>query len=105
MNIEEQICWSIMLTVLLNILKVSFCHFNKVCVYAINCSDVQSVQISSTTSQTTDVHRTTPCNRCDDFEQQDFCRLPQVTIHRRLHVTAALHSTTKHFYQRTEVAD
>ena len=71
-------------------------------VYAINCSDVQSVQISGTTCKTTDVHRTTRCSRCDDFERQDFCRLRRVTIYRRLHVTVALHSATKHFYQRTE---
>jgi len=41
----------------------------------INCSDVQSVQISYRSCQTTDVHRTTTCVRCDDFEQQDFHHL------------------------------
>ena len=43
--------------------------------YAINCSDVQSVQISYKSCQTSDVHRTTTCVRCDDFEQQDFHHL------------------------------
>ena len=68
----------------------------------INCSDVQSVQTSNRARHTTDEHRTTRCDRRHDFEQQDFCRLRRVTVHRRLHVTAALHSTTKHFYQRAE---
>ena len=77
MNVDEQNCCNMILAV-----YVLFSHFNKECMYAINCSDVQSVQISSTTCKTTDVRRTTSCNRttrcngCDDFERQDFCRLP-----------------------------
>ena len=38
----------------------------------------------------------------DNSEQQDFCRLQRTAIHRRLHVTGAVRSTTKHFYQRIE---
>ena len=68
----------------------------------VNCSDVQSVQTSYKADDTTDEHRTTSCGRRHDFEQQDFCRLRQVTVDRRPHVTAALHSTTRHFCQRTE---
>ena len=67
-----------------------------------NCSDVQSVHTSDKADDSTDVHRTTSCGRRHDFEQQDLRRLRQVTVDRRLHVTAALHSTTKHFCQRAE---
>ena len=68
----------------------------------VNCSDVQSVHTSDKADDATDVHRTTSCARRHDFEQQDLRRLRRVTVHRRLHVTAALHSTTRHFCQRTE---
>ena len=57
----------------------------------INCSDVQSVQTSNRARHTTDVHRTTTGDRRHDFEQQDLRRLLQVTVDRRLHVTAAVH--------------
>ena len=79
------------------------CYNCCILVRDINCSDVQSTQISSRSCKTTDVHRTTSCGGCDDFERQDFCHLLRVTIHRRLHVTRALHSTTKHFCQWNDV--
>ena len=67
-----------------------------------NCSDVQSVHTSDKADDATDVHSTTTCERRHDFEQQDLRRLRRVTVDRRLHVTAAVHSTTRHFCQRAE---
>ena len=66
-----------------------------------NCSDLQSFQISDKSDQTGAVHRKTSSGGSDDSERQNFCPLLRVTIHRRLHVTGALRSTTKHFHQRT----